>query len=244
MTPKPALQQITSAEFVSLRSDRGLAADHRPRRLHRRRRGRRDGIPRLQSEELLAGAPARLQERTRCASRRSRPTASATFLFMVHGPTTRCILLRPRERLRRPSSHPEQNLVLPRPARGPSRFRQEVRSRCRRVMLHVLRRSCCSLSASACETRRGFQEAGRRNWVRIPNQPGAGRRLGAAPPAARVRPRGLGHLGRRDRALQVDIDVNSTVPQEVYQVFSGDVPAGARGEGAPTRPARPRHPAG
>ena len=44
--------------------------------------------------------------------------------------------------------------------------------------------------------------------------------------------RRLRYLGRRDRTLEVDIDVNSTVPQQIDQVLGGDVSAGARRERA------------
>src|SRR3954471_17910529 len=40
----------------------------------------------------------------------------------------------------------------------------------------------------------------------------------------------LRHLRRFDRSLQVDVDVDSAVPQQVDQVLDGDIAAGARSE--------------
>ena len=56
-----ARAQIPRSTCDSLRSDRRLAARARPRRLHRRRRGRRDGHRRACRARSCCGAPARLQ---------------------------------------------------------------------------------------------------------------------------------------------------------------------------------------
>src|SRR5689334_14569666 len=50
----------------------------------------------------------------------------------------------------------------------------------------------------------------------------------------------LRHLRRGDRGLQIDVDVNSAVPQEVDEVLGSDVAAGAGSERAAAESANRR----
>ena len=82
------------------------------------------------------------------------------------------------------------------------------------------------LAALGCERldRHGYSPSSR--------SPARSNALGSSWPTTRcATPR------RGDRGLQVDIDVNSAVPQQIDQVLGGDVAARARRERAPAQPA-------